>query len=40
MARENQEMKPAFANQEMVEKINKIEDEMMNDKKWQMKGEI
>lgn len=42
MARENQEMKnpSSFANQEMMEKINKIEDEMMEDKKWQLKGEI
>lgn len=37
-ARENKEMK--FANEEMVEKIKKIEDEMMDEKKWQMKGEI
>jgi hypothetical protein len=31
-ARENKEMK--FANEEMVEKIKKIEDEMMDEKKW------
>lgn len=37
-ARENKEMK--FANEEMIEKIKKIEDEMMDEKKWQMKGEI
>jgi U3 small nucleolar ribonucleoprotein component len=39
-ARENKEMKPEYANQEMLEKIEKIEKEMMNEKKWQMKGEI
>lgn len=38
MARENKEM--SYANQEMMEKINKIEDEMMEDKKWQLKGEV
>ena len=37
-ARENKEMK--FANDEMIEKIEKIENEMMDEKKWQMKGEI
>lgn len=42
MARENHEMKnpKLFANQEMVEKISKIEDEMMDDKKWTLKGEV
>jgi len=45
MARENKEMvqeiKPKqFANTEMVEKISKIEDEMMGGKDWQMKGEV
>jgi U3 small nucleolar ribonucleoprotein component len=42
LARENKEMalkQEGFANQEMVDKINKLEDEMMDDKKWQMKGE-
>jgi len=29
-----------YANQEMAEKISKIEDEMMDEKKWQMKGEV
>jgi U3 small nucleolar ribonucleoprotein component len=29
-----------YANEEMLEKINKIEDEMMDDKKWQLKGEV
>lgn len=38
MARENKEMK--FANEEMLEKIGKIEDEMMDKKKWQLKGEV
>ena len=37
-ARESKEMK--YANEEMIEKIKKIEDEMMDEKKWQMKGEI
>ena len=37
-ARENQELK--YANEEMLDKIKKIEDEMMDQKKWQMKGEI
>lgn len=37
-ARENQELK--FANEDMLDKIKKIENEMMDDKKWQMKGEI
>jgi len=37
-ARENKELK--FANEGMIDKIKKIEDEMMDDKKWQMKGEI
>jgi len=43
MARENKEMVKEgrdFANVEMNEKINKIEDEMMDTKKWQMKGEV
>lgn len=30
----------SYANEEMVEKITKIEDEMMDDKKWQLKGEV
>jgi len=38
LARENKELQ--FANSEMINKINKIEDEMMDQKKWQMKGEI
>jgi U3 small nucleolar ribonucleoprotein component len=38
MARENKEM--VFANEEMNKKIDKIENEMMDEKKWQMKGEI
>jgi len=38
LARENKEMN--FANQEMVSKIKGIEDEMMDEKKWQLKGEI
>ena len=29
-----------FANKEMLDKIEKIENEMMDDKKWQMKGEV
>jgi len=29
-----------FANQEMIDKIQKLEEEMMDQKKWQMKGEI
>ena len=29
-----------FANEEMIDKIKKIENEMMDEKKWQMKGEI
>lgn len=29
-----------FANVEMIDKINKIEDEMMGDKNWTMKGEV
>jgi U3 small nucleolar ribonucleoprotein component len=37
-ARENKELK--FANEEMIDKIKKIENEMMDEKKWQMKGEI
>ena len=37
-ARENKEMK--FANEEMIDKIKSIENEMMDEKKWQMKGEI
>lgn len=37
-ARENKELK--FANEGMIDKIKKIEDEMMDEKKWQMKGEI
>lgn len=43
LARENKEMKGSgvlFANQEMLEKIQKIEDEMMDEKKWTMKGEV
>ena len=52
MARENDEMgvkqlaeleqpkKKTFANQEMIEKIEKLEDEMMDEKKWQLKGEV
>lgn len=43
LARENKEMKGSgitFANQDMLEKIQKIEDEMMDDKKWTMKGEV
>ena len=40
LARENQEMKaPTIANQEMFEKMDKIEDEMMEGRGWQMKGE-
>ena len=39
-ARDNKEMKPGYANPEMLEKIEKIEKEMMDEKKWQMKGEI
>ena len=44
-ARENAEMavdakRTTFANQDMVEKIEKIEDQMMDEKKWQMQGEI
>jgi hypothetical protein len=31
-ARENKEMK--FANEEMIDKIKKIENEMMDEKKW------
>ena len=38
MARENNET--AYANEELVDKIAKIEDEMMGNKKWQMKGEV
>ena len=38
MARENKEM--GFANQEMVDKITKIEDQMMDQKKWTMQGEV
>jgi hypothetical protein len=34
LARENKEMKNGFANEEMLEKIDKIEDEMMDEKKW------
>lgn len=34
MARENEEMKVEYANQEMVDKIEKIEGEMMSSKKW------
>ena len=30
----------AFANEEMLPKITGIEDEMMDEKKWQLKGEI
>lgn len=33
-ARENEEMKVEYANQEMVDKIEKIEGEMMSSKKW------
>ena len=51
MARENHEMdmgepepakgKPGqFANHEMVDKIEKMENDMMDEKKWQMKGEV
>lgn len=29
-----------FANPEMAAKIDKIEDEMMDEKKWQLKGEV
>jgi U3 small nucleolar ribonucleoprotein component len=39
LARENKEMN-GFANVEMIDKINKIEDEMMGDKNWTMKGEV
>jgi U3 small nucleolar ribonucleoprotein component len=38
LAREKKEMK--FANEEMIDKIKSIENEMMDEKKWQMKGEI
>jgi U3 small nucleolar RNA-associated protein MPP10 len=31
--------KQVFVNEEMVEKIEKIEDEMMNPKPWEMAGE-
>lgn len=45
LARENKEMdvmkkKSDFANQDMIDKIEKIEDQMMDQKKWQMQGEI
>ena len=33
-------MKEQYANEEMVSKIEKMENEMMDEKKWQMKGEI
>ena len=39
LARENKEMK-TYANQEMVDKIEKIENEMMDEKKWTLKGEV
>ena len=39
LARENKEIN-TFANTEMVGKIKKIEEEMMDEKKWQLKGEI
>lgn len=38
MARENKELE--YANAEMLQKIEKIENEMMEEKKWQMKGEV
>ena len=47
MARENKEMGdttasegPNFANTELFKTMNKIEDDMMEDKKWQLKGEV
>jgi len=40
LARENEEMKPEYANQEMVDKIEKIEKLMMEPKKWLEVGEI
>lgn len=42
MARENKELDKGskFANMEMSDKINKIEDDMMDKKKWQLKGEV
>lgn len=47
MARENKEMGdttasegPNFANTELFKTMNKIEDEMMEDKQWQLKGEV
>lgn len=43
LARENKEMKGSgvsYANSEMLDKIQKIEDEMMDEKKWTMKGEV
>ena len=40
LARENQEMKVDYANEQMVDKIEKIEDQMMDEKAWQLKGEI
>jgi U3 small nucleolar ribonucleoprotein component len=40
LARENKEMKLQYANEEMLKKIEKLEDEMMDEKAWQMKGEV
>ena len=37
---ENSKAPAAFANQEMIDKIEKIEDQMMDEKGWQMQGEI
>ena len=38
LARENKEL--TYANSDMMDKIDKIEDEMLDQKKWQMKGEV
>lgn len=39
-ARENKEMHSNFTNKDMNTKIDKIEDEMMDKKKWQLLGEV
>lgn len=39
-ARENKEMKTQYANNEMLEGIENLENQMMDQKKWQLKGEI
>ena len=42
MARENKELDKGdkFNNNEVGDKIDKIENDMMNKNKWQMKGEV